>query len=115
MRAVSRVVGGRDDQGDGAVDGNVAVQEADRICDPAGSKIVVEGNRSTQRGLVVERRVRTARDRDGAQLFPRRAELVHVPASMQTYHAGGRVVVEGDVPCSVPCGTSLDLTAEHLH
>ena len=69
--------GGHDDRG-GAVDGHVAVEQADRRRDHARAEVVVDGQRLAVHRVGVERGVGALRHRDPRELLAGHAEVVQV-------------------------------------
>src|SRR5690606_38986130 len=76
---VGRGVGGADHHGGAPVDGDVAVEQAQRVGDHPGGEVVVEGDRLAQHGGLVAGGVGAIVDRDAGQILPAGAEQFHVP------------------------------------
>jgi hypothetical protein len=74
----------------GAVDGQVAVQQAQRRGDHPRTEIVVERQRVAQRRQRIALGVASLGDRDGAELLACGAELVEVPVSKGRKPIDGR-------------------------
>ena len=101
-RQVARDVRARDDHRGRPVDRGVAVVEAERPGDQASAQILLHREALPIHGSRVQRGVRPCGERDLAEVFARRAELVHVPDGVERHPVGRRHGAEGDQPLREP-------------
>jgi E-phenylitaconyl-CoA hydratase len=93
VRAVTGPVGRGDHQGDGAVDRNIAVEQAQRVRDGPGREVVVKGDRLLVHGGWIEGGVPAAVDGQPPELLLGRPVQVHVPSAVHSEPVDGRVGV----------------------
>ena len=94
LAQVARALGRGDDHGDGAVGDQAAVEQVQRLDDPARRVVVVEGHRlAVHLRVRVQLRPRALADRDRPELVVRRAVEVHVPPARERVARVRRPVV----------------------
>ena len=94
LAQVARALGRGDDDGDGAVRDQAAVEQVQRLDDPARRVVVVERHRPAVHLRVrVQLRPRALADRDRAELIVRRAVEVHVAPARERVARVRRPVV----------------------